>query len=408
MADCIVMKGGSGGVDCDNSTATASDIRAGKTAGIAGNDEIITGTLKDNGAVIKEIAAGESYSGDGIYSSISITARDLASQTAGTATAADILNGKTSTVGGTLITGSMPNRGAVSQALNAGSSYNIPAGYHNGSGKVSANSLASQTSATASAGHILSGKTAWANGSKLTGSMANVGATDQRKSIAVNGSNLYVRMTNGAHVTNASSGYPEVSVPMSDFGAATAAQVLIGKTFTSSSGLKIIGTMPDYSSGRTSFNGATFDGTLLTGVASGQISINYNYITDLKASISFQMYSSKAYIAFNPSVNLTPFSSISVTVTMDGVVYEKDSCNVKPFVLDANGEKDRNGNRVLSNSRTILASGYVSGSGSLGTRTITIDTSKINTDCFLMIEVNASVGVGDYYNFKLNSIVFNN
>ena len=67
------------------------------------------------------------------------------------------------------------NRGAVSQALNCGGSYTIPQGYHNGSGKVTANSLASQTSANAGAAQILSGYNAWVNGSKINGSMANRG-----------------------------------------------------------------------------------------------------------------------------------------------------------------------------------------------------------------------------------------
>ena len=40
----------------------------------------------------------------------------------------------------------MPNKGAVTASLNCGGSYTIPAGYHNGSGKVTANSLASQMS----------------------------------------------------------------------------------------------------------------------------------------------------------------------------------------------------------------------------------------------------------------------
>ena len=97
-------------------------------------------------------------------------------QATGNATLADVLSGKTfsnsSEVG---LTGTMPNRGAINQTLNAGGSYTIPAGYHNGSGKVTANSLSSQTSATAAAGNILSGKTAWVNGSKITGSMANRG-----------------------------------------------------------------------------------------------------------------------------------------------------------------------------------------------------------------------------------------
>ena len=63
----------------------------------------------------------------------------------------------------------MTDNGAVSKALNCGGSYIIPKGYHNGSGKVTANTLASQTSATATAAHITEGKTAWVNGVKITG-----------------------------------------------------------------------------------------------------------------------------------------------------------------------------------------------------------------------------------------------
>ena len=89
-----------------------------------------------------------------------------------TATAAQILSGKVGADSeGNPITGTMPNHGAVSKALNCGESYTIPAGYHNGSGKVTVNSLASQTAGTATAAHIYSGKTAWVGGTKLTGTL---------------------------------------------------------------------------------------------------------------------------------------------------------------------------------------------------------------------------------------------
>ena len=71
------------------------------------------------------------------------------------------------------------NQGAKTAALNAGGSYTIPQGWHNGSGKVTANSLASQTDANAAAGNILTGKTAWVKGSKIIGTMANRGAPNQ-------------------------------------------------------------------------------------------------------------------------------------------------------------------------------------------------------------------------------------
>lgn len=87
------------------------------------------------------------------------------------AAAAQILSGYTAYVNGSKITGSMTNRGAVTSSLNCGGSYTIPAGYHNGSGKVTANSLASQTSGTATAARILSGYTAWVNGTRITGTM---------------------------------------------------------------------------------------------------------------------------------------------------------------------------------------------------------------------------------------------
>lgn len=90
------------------------------------------------------------------------------------ATKAQILTGYTAITSDSNdepIAGTMPNRGAVSQTLNCGGSYTIPAGWHNGAGKVTANSLASQTSGTATAAQIYTGKTAWVNGTKLTGTM---------------------------------------------------------------------------------------------------------------------------------------------------------------------------------------------------------------------------------------------
>ena len=43
--------------------------------------------------------------------------------------------------------------------------------------------------------------------------MENVGAYDQAKSAAFSGGILYVRITNGAHITPSTSGYPEITIP---------------------------------------------------------------------------------------------------------------------------------------------------------------------------------------------------
>ena len=93
----------------------------------------------------------------------------LSTKTQATATAAQILTGETAWVNGAPVTGTMVDNGAVNETLNAGGSYTIPSGYHNGSGKVTVNSLESQTSATATESDISSGKTAWVNGTQITG-----------------------------------------------------------------------------------------------------------------------------------------------------------------------------------------------------------------------------------------------
>lgn len=95
------------------------------------------------------------------------------------AVAADVLSGKTivdST--GAEIHGEMPNNGAKTATLDAGGTYTIPEGYHNGLGKITAKDLASQTEGTADSTTILSGETAWVNGVKVTGEMPNNGVTN--------------------------------------------------------------------------------------------------------------------------------------------------------------------------------------------------------------------------------------
>ena len=76
-----------------------------------------------------------------------------------TATVDDIVRGKTAYLKDGIATGTMVNNGAIS--INPSTvDQTIPAGYHNGNGKVRA---------------ILNGNTAYVNGQKITGSMANNG-----------------------------------------------------------------------------------------------------------------------------------------------------------------------------------------------------------------------------------------
>ena len=146
MAKAVIMGGGGGGASSDELTAARGDVLKGKTAVTSdSSDEPAEGTLELTGdAADSHVLSGKTY-----YN------KDPKTRRAGT----------------------MPNRGAVAQELAAGGSYTVPEGYHNGGGKVTAKSLASQTGgATAADGDVLSGRTYWKDGTKRTGSMANRGA----------------------------------------------------------------------------------------------------------------------------------------------------------------------------------------------------------------------------------------
>ena len=128
-----------GGTDTSDATASAEYILVGYT-GYA-NDQLIVGTMPDNGAVDVHLNCGESYKIPAGYHNGKgkVTVNSLASQTDATATAAQILSPTTCWVKGVKITGTMPNNGTISYSLPINGTYKIPAGYHNGEGKVTQN-----------------------------------------------------------------------------------------------------------------------------------------------------------------------------------------------------------------------------------------------------------------------------
>lgn len=106
------------------------------------------------------------------------------------------------------VTGTMPNNGEQSATLKCGQSKQIPAGYTPG-GTVTAADLASQTGANAAANQISSGKTAWVNGKKVTGTLTERGQY-QNGGAAFTGSYFAINaLPEGIYRSNGASWAPE-------------------------------------------------------------------------------------------------------------------------------------------------------------------------------------------------------
>ena len=158
------------------SNAEASEIVSGKTAWV--NGEKVTGTMDTVADINKNIQAGESYTiPRGFHSGASkVNAVGMASQTLATALPTDILSGKTAWVNGEKVTGTMEKRIPLNVTINAGESYTIDAAYYPG-GTIRARALSEATSGDVQPTDILSGKIAWVNGNKIVGTMDKIVAT---------------------------------------------------------------------------------------------------------------------------------------------------------------------------------------------------------------------------------------
>lgn len=351
MADCIIAGTGGGGVSSDELTARAAHVLAGKKfVGEDTDDDVGVGTMPNNGQVSRTLRAGENlqiargyHDGTGV-----VNAAPLADQTAGNAGTGDILSGKTAWVNGQRVDGSIPvfdtmgpsgtdPRGSLTSEF--GIDFNAHTLWMHAPGrnayymrKDGYPHICMDTEALgdAVAQQVLQGCTFTSkNGMKIPGAIyrwplsGDIGGQrvmDAYENTAfagdygARGRGVFMRMPGGSQID-----------PTCMWAWAPAPTVLPQNIRSGTNVLGVWGSMPDYSSTCVPFDGAHFDGTHISGWASG--SFRYPTTQTWKmlqvgdfgdTGISSQRPSSYSLTwAFTPTVHLGAFKRVRVTAFID-------------------------------------------------------------------------------------------
>ena len=175
----------------------------------------------------------------------------------------------------------------------------------------------------------------------------------------------------------------------------------------------IVGTMPDYSTGRVVFNGATFDNELVSGVAdkpffivndyyANYVSNEYRYSGIWGGGMNFSLttFSSallgrKIGCVLSQSVDLSPFSRIAINYNLSSTVKNNPNVNLECFVSPLRSLKraDKMVQGVgnidgFSEAKAVVRAGSVTinRQGQL-----TLDVSNINEQAFLILTASITV-----------------
>lgn len=177
----------------------------------------------------------------------------------------------------------------------------------------------------------------------------------------------------------------------------------------------IVGTMPDYSSGRVVFNGATFDNELVSGVASKsfyfnrelysyQIASGYGYSGVYGGGMNLSLRTTspelrgrKIGCILSQSNNLTPFRRIVVDYRTTGSISGNPIINFYAFVAPT---------RALVRSGFEFNGARVDGFSQISTQAtasarqgqLVIDTSNINEQAFLGFYASANASGSENFN----------
>ena len=185
-----------------------------------------------------------------------------------TAAAGHILSGKTAYVNGNKVTGTIASKAAATYTPGTSNQIIAAGQYLSGAQTIAgdADLVAGNikkgvnifgvtgtftSDATATASLIASGKTAYVNGNKVTGTLAYYDSEQPAHHIGQYNGGLYLYAPNNGTVDGWEPCIITRSIytPLSNLGNASTSNVLSGSTFTSSAGVNVAGTMTNFGSG---------------------------------------------------------------------------------------------------------------------------------------------------------------
>ena len=303
-----------------DSTATAENIESGYTAYVKG--EQITGSL-ETGVQTNQLANRTIYSNEGsVKYSTSTGTGDVNSPSCFTVSyenrfkrIAKVNDKISANVRASLFGNATVNDVVKGKTFSSENGLKLTGTYEGSTGL-------DTSDATATAGDIVSGKTAYVNAEKITGTLStlNVAPGTPEYNTSPDQIKISTSLTERYIVENTVS----LTAKASDFGDAVPSDVVSGKTFTSASGLKLTGTREGSggsSGGLVMKSGTTTSATIETGLSSIKILVIY---TDSFSSTGFIQ---GTYVADEGIMHYTYCSSYSSYMKICGVT-TSTSCTV--------------------------------------------------------------------------------
>lgn len=189
MGECLIIRTG-GGSDTSDATATADNVLTGYSC--YANESLIIGSMIDQSELANQtLGPGGSFTiPEGYHDgNTKVEVSALSGSTSANAAAANILSGYTGWVNGSLVTGTMTNRGTVNKTLAANSSYTIPAGWHSGSGKVtqSLTTQAGKTVTPKTSNQTVCAASRWTTGNVIIAGASTLTATNIKNNVTIFG-----------------------------------------------------------------------------------------------------------------------------------------------------------------------------------------------------------------------------